>query len=73
MSRALLSEKAGRPKPPVPPKPVGLQSVDGCNPGFRKPVLTVSPLGGATRRADDAGGRGEGDALCKEEEVVVHE
>ncbi|CAN8004988.1 unnamed protein product, partial [Ixodes pacificus] len=64
---------AGRPKPPVPPKPVGLQSVDGCSPGFRKPVLTVSPLGGATRCADDAGGHGEGDAPCKEEEVVVHE
>ncbi|XP_029822868.3 LOW QUALITY PROTEIN: uncharacterized protein LOC115308876 [Ixodes scapularis] len=64
---------SGRPKPPVPPKPVGLQSADGCNPGFRKPVLTVSPLGGAARCADDAGGRGEGDGLCKEEEVVVHE
>ncbi|CAN8001167.1 unnamed protein product, partial [Ixodes hexagonus] len=64
---------AGRPKPPVPPKPAGLQSADGGNHGFCKPVLTVSPLSEATCHPNGAGDNdgGKGDAPCKDE--VVHE
>lgn len=49
---------SGKSKPPVPPKPTALLS----DLGFRKPVLTVSPLSGAAPHSSDADGRLADDA-----------